>query len=133
MINQKMILAIVAGFVTMFVLAGLFHLVLMKEYFIAKAGNMSSISYALLSYGILSILMSYMYPMMSRTGSVIRDGLIFGILIGLICRVPWEVLELGYGRGDWGFVITEGVWHSIEEGVAGIVIAMIYARGGTAS
>ncbi len=126
-----MILAIVVGFVVMFGLAGLFHLVIMKDYFDAKAGVPSGMMYALISYGILAILMAYIYPMMNMAGSVIKAGLCFGILIGLICRVPLEVLQLGFGRADWGFVITEGIWHSVEEGIGGIAMAMIYARGGS--
>ena len=129
MINQKMLLAIVVGFVVMFGLAGLFHLVIMKDYFEAKVGVASSMMYPILSYAILAVLMSYMYPMINKGTSAIKDGLCFGILVGLLCRVPMEVLHLGYGSGDWGYVITEAIWHSIEEGIGGIVIAMVYARG----
>ncbi len=53
--------------------------------------------------------------------------------MGLMARVPWEVLELGYGRGDWTFVIVEAVWHVIEEGIGGIVIAYIYTRSAGAT
>jgi hypothetical protein len=125
---QKMLLAIIVGFIIMFVLTGLFHLVIMKEYFISKVGPLNDVQYAMISYGILAILMSYMYPKGYQGGSPVKEGLVFGILMGLTCRVPWEVLELGYGRGDWSFVMTEALWHSVEEGVAGIAIAMVYGK-----
>ena len=128
-----MLLSIVVGFVVMFGLAGLFHLVIMKDYFEAKAGVMTSMMYPMLSYFILAILMSYLYPLMKGGGSAIKDGLCFGIVVGLLCRVPLQVLHLGYGTGDWGFIITEGVWHSIEEGIGGIAIAMVYGRMGAAA
>ena len=59
--------------------------------------------------------------------------MVFGILMGLMARVPWEVLELGYGRGDWSFVITEGIWHMVEEGIGGIAMAHVYGRAITAA
>jgi hypothetical protein len=129
MINQKMILALIVGFVVMFGLAGLFHMVIMKDYFITMLGGQPEMMYTFLSYFILALLMSIFYPMMNKAGSVIQSGLIFGILVGLLCRVPLLVLHVGYGNGDLRFVITEGVWHAIEEGIGGIAIAMMYQRG----
>jgi hypothetical protein len=131
--TQKMLLAVVAGFVVMFGLAGLFHLVIMKDFFIQKLGGSPLIQYPILSYLILAILMSYIYPQGYKGGSLLKEGLVFGILIGLVCRVPSEVLELGYGRGDLAFVVTEGIWHMVEEGIGGIVIAYVYGKGKTAT
>lgn len=70
-----------------------------------------------------------MYPMMNKGASAIKDGLCFGILVGLLIRVPSIVLHLGYGTGDLNFLFVDGIWHCIEEGIGGIAIAMMYARG----
>jgi hypothetical protein len=125
---QKLLLAIVVGFIVMFGLAGLFHLVIMKDFFIEKTGGEPSIHFAMLSYAILAILMSYIYPYGYKGGSLVKEGLVFGILMGLLCRLPLQVLELGYGRGDLSFVVTEAVWHAVEEGIGGIAIAMVYGK-----
>jgi len=130
---QKMLLAVVVGFIVMFGLAGLFHLVIMKDFFIQKMGGSPMIQYPIASYVILAILMSYIYPQGYKGGSLIREGLVFGILMGLMCRVPWEVVELGYGRGDIPFVLTEGIWHMVEEGIGGIAIAFMYGKTKTAT
>jgi hypothetical protein len=127
--TQKMLLAVVVGFIVMFGLAGMFHLVLLKDFFQAKLGSDPMIQYPLLSYFILALLMSYIYPQGYKGGSFVKEGLMFGILMGLVCRVPLEVLELGYGRGDLSFVLTEGIWHMVEQGVGGIAIAFMYKRG----
>ena len=127
--TQKMLVAVVVGFVVMFGLAGLFHLVIMKEYFQSKLGGDPMMMYPPLSYFILAILMSYIFPHGYKGGSPIREGLMFGILMGLVCRLPLQVLQLGYGRGDLSFVLTEAVWHMIEQGIGGIAIAYVYARG----
>jgi hypothetical protein len=125
---QKLLLAIVVGFIVMFGLAGLFHLVIMKDFFMEKLGGEPSIHYAMLSYAFLAILMSYIYPFGYKGGSPVKEGLIFGILMGLLCRLPLQVLEMGYGRVDLSFVVTEAVWHMVEEGIGGIAIAMVYGK-----
>ena len=56
---QKMLLAVVAGFVVMFGLAALFHLVIMGGFFREKLGGDPLIQYPILSYVILAILMAY--------------------------------------------------------------------------
>src|SRR5213596_775035 len=106
--TQKMLVAVILSFIAMFILAGVFHLIIMKEFFIEKikinaaAGitGQLEVQYAIVSYLILAVLMSIVYPIGYKGGSPLKEGLVFGILIGLICRVPWEVLELGYGRSD---------------------------------
>jgi uncharacterized membrane protein YoaK (UPF0700 family) len=127
--TQKMLIAILVSFVVMFVLAGVFHLGIMKDYFIQQLGPMSSIQFALTSYLILAVVMAYIYGKhWNRSGNLIANGLVFGILMGLMCRVPWEILEIGYGRGNFNFVMTEGIWHMVEEGVGGIMIAIVYGK-----
>ena len=77
--------------------------------------------------------MAYIYPRGFKGGSFIKEGLTFGILMGLMVRVPQQVLYLGYGHGDISYVLTEAVWHMVEQGVGGIAIAYVYGKAGTAA
>jgi len=132
--TQKMFLAVVVGFIVMFALAGLFHLVIMGDFFREKLGGEPMMQHVILSYLILAILMAYIYPHGYKGGSFVKEGLRFGILMGLMARLPLEVIQLGYGRADVSFVVIEAVWHMVEQGIGGIAIAYMYGRSaGTSS
>lgn len=79
------------------------------------------------AYLVLALLMAYMYPKGTEGNSVISNGLKFGILIGLVFELPMAIIF--YSILDdvtLSMVITESVWHMIEQGIGGIVIAFGY-------
>ncbi len=60
--TSKTLLAALAGFIVMFVLAGLFHLVIFADFFSQRVGTATSLLYPILSYIILALLMAYIFP-----------------------------------------------------------------------
>ena len=130
---KKMFLAVVVGFVVMMVLGLLFHLVIMGDFFKEKMGGEPMPQYVILSYLILAVLMAYIYPHGYKGGSFVKEGFRFGLLMGLMIRLPLQVLMVGYGKADWSLVIVEAIWHMIEQGIGGIAIAYMYGRGASPS
>ena len=86
--GKKFVGAWVVGAVVMFVLAGLWHMVILSgfyathAYFPAREGAL--IGYIALGYIVLALLMAYVYPKGYSGGAPATEGLKFGVIIGLL-------------------------------------------------
>lgn len=79
------------------------------------------------AYIVLALLMTYMYPKGTDGTSIIGNGLKFGILIGLLFQLPMGIIFYSVMDGvTISVVFTESIWHVIEQGFGGIVIAYSY-------
>lgn len=116
-----------AGF-GMWVIAGIWHNLVVPTFY-ADAGRAEhkGIWVLLISYVILATLMTYLYQ---RGGAPARsrvlNGFAFGGLIGFLWVFPHE-LALAAAHGDsYAYVFRNGAWHVIEQGLGGIVIALLW-------
>lgn len=128
---KKLLLATVSGFVVMFLLSWLGHVVIISG--MLETSPMSSIErespliYGLVAaYLILAFLMAYLYPKGIEGESVFGNGIRFGVLIGLLITGPISLILYSIITTPFSRVIVEVVWHMIEQGAGGVVIAYVY-------
>ena len=126
----KFLGAAVGGAIVMWLLGGGWHMLIMSEYY---AGNSVAeplaeprMPFIIIGYVILALLMSYIYPKGYSGGGVV-EGLKFGVLMGLVWVLPHAVILHGVYYGATGkLILVDAIWHLVEQGIGGIVIALIY-------
>ena len=135
--GKKFVGAWVVGAVVMFVLAGLWHMVILSgfyarhAYFPAREGAL--IGYIFLGYIVLALLMAYVYPKGYSDGSPAAQGLKFGVIIGILWVLPHGIVLYGvHHSGTRALILVDTIWHMVEQGVGGLVIGAIYGRIGEA-
>ena len=129
---KKFVLAWVAAVVVTFLLAVLWHLFLLADFYEvqtqALAREEPNMPVVIVGHLILGFLMAFVYPMGYKGGSPVKEGFRFGALIGLIWILPMSVIIHGLWNYPLTGVIVDSVWHIVEEGIAGIGIALVYGR-----
>ena len=130
---KKMLFALLAGFVVMFLLAGLWHSVLMEDFYMADSSSNAfaepKMQFIALGYFILALIMAYIYPFGYKGGSPVIEGLRFGITMGLSWILPFCVVLYGIFESSGTLLMVDFVWHIVEEGIGGIVIGLVYGTG----
>lgn len=127
---KKMLFALIAGFVTMFLLSGLWHMLIMADFYEANGASNAftepKMQYIVFGYLILALLMSYMYPQGYKGDSPVVEGLKFGVLMGLLWILPIGVVLFGVMESSGTLLIVDAAWHIAEQGIGGIVIGLVY-------
>ena len=130
--SRKLVLGALAAFAVAFPLSGLWHVLLMNDFYnSAAAGTMRDpplFLFVALGYLVVGFIMAYMYPKGYEGGSPVREGLKFGALIGLLWWFPTQLVLYGALEGPFSIVFVDGAWHLVEEGLAGVALAMVYGR-----
>jgi hypothetical protein len=130
MIGRKFVQGALAAFAVGFVLSGLWHVLLMADFYEANAagaGREAPIFWAVgLAYLVVGFIMSYLYPKGYEGGSPISEGLKFGAIIGLLWWLPTNLVFYGTLEGPFTTVLIDGGWHLVEQGLAGVALAMVY-------
>ncbi len=128
--GKKLILSCIAGFIVMFLLAGLWHMALMSDLYTTPSSREEPLmGFIALGLFILALLMAYLYPKGYSGGSPVTEGLKFGILVGLMWVLPLGLILYAVQEGyTLNMVIVDAIWHMVEEGVGGIVIGLVYGR-----
>jgi len=127
---KKFSMADVGGFLAMFILGSLWHPLLMKNFY-SKYGGDSMLAepnllFIILGVLILAVLMAYMYPQGYKGGSPLKEGLRFGVVIGLLWVLPFNIIMVGVMGTAKTLVLVDTLWHLVEQGVGGIVIGYVY-------
>lgn len=128
----KLISAWLAAFVVIFLLSGLWHQLLLADFYAAQTAAVAraEINMVAVTIGslILAFLMAWMYPTGYQGGSPVVEGLRFGALIGLLWILPWSVIITGIWNVGMTVTLVDAAWHVVEEGLAGVVIGLVYGR-----
>ncbi len=126
---KKFVQATLTGSITMWLLAGLWHEVIMAAFYTKETqATHEGTGIIFLAYIVLGMLMAYIYPLGYKGGKPTIEGLKFGVVIGLLWVFPHELAMAGAHGESISYVIKNAVWHMVEQGVGGIVIGLIYAR-----
>ena len=129
---KKFTFATLASGVTMWILAGLFHELVMAKFYTAETNaTHEGTGIIFLAYIFLSIIMSFMYPIGYKGGRPAIEGLRFGVIIGLLWVFPHELAMAGAHSTSILYVLKNAAWHMVEQGAGGIVIGLIYKRDET--
>ena len=127
----KFLGAAIGGAIVMWLLGGAWHMWIMGGYYadnsVAEALAEPRMQFIILGYVILALLMSYIYPKGYSGGGFVSEGLRFGALMGLVWVLPHAVILHGVEYGATGkLILVDAVWHLVEQGIGGIVMALIY-------
>ena len=124
--NLSMFTAVV-GF-SMWVVSGLWHNLILANFYAQKGASHEGIGILFISYLILALIMSYLYPFGYRGKAPWLEGLRFGIMIGILWVFPHE-LAMAVAHGEsLSYVFKNGAWHAIEQGIGGIILGSIYGK-----
>ena len=126
--------AALGGGAVMWLLAGLWHMALMSQYYDDHSASAlleePLMRWIILGYVILGVLMAYIYPKGFGGGGSVCEGLRFGAIVGLLWVLPHAVILHGVYTGARGkLILIDAGWHVVEQGIGGIVIALIYGLG----
>ena len=128
---RKLIVSWAAAFVATIALHYFFKKMFMPEFYeehFLRGVTISHPNFILIAYAALIFLMSFAYPYYYRGGFPVLEGMKFGLVIGLLWRGLFLLVEYGNGVIDSDMVIVDGGWHMLEEGVTGIIIGAVYGR-----
>ena len=128
---MTLIKAWLAGAATMFVLGGLFHLVLAGDYFASQlpdSAQMPGPGLVPLFVLPVTLIMAHLYPKGYEGGAPAREGFRFGALLGLVMVIPLNVFFVGVFGMSVGAAFVDIPWHVIEQGATGAAIALVYGK-----
>jgi hypothetical protein len=127
---KKLVIATMAAGISMWLLAGLWHEILMDKFYKGETeATHEGTGIIFLAYIVLGILMAYIYPLGYKGGKPTIEGLRFGLIIGLLWVFPHELVMAGAHGDSIFYVIKNALWHMIEQGLGGIIIGTIYGKG----
>ena len=134
---KKWFLAGLVGFVVMFILSGLWYMLIMDAFYREQAGALMREEYnfifIVLGYLVMAFLMSFIYPIGYKGGSPAKEGLRFGVLIGLLVWLSSNLILYGAHNMTLSATLVDSGWHVVEEGIGGLVIALVYGTASTKS
>ena len=127
----KFLGAAIGGGVVMWLLGGGWHMWAMSGFYadnsVAEAIGQPRMQFIIGGYLILGLLMSYIFPKGYAGGSAVCEGLRFGAIMGLLWVLPHAVILHGVYFGATGkLILVDAIWHIVEQGIGGIVMALIY-------
>ncbi len=129
---KKWFLAGLVGFVIMFILSGLWYMLIMDSFYREQVGALMREQYififVLLGYLVMAFLMSYIYPIGYKGGSPAKEGLRFGVLIGLLVWLSCNLVLYGAHNMTLSVTLVDSGWHIVEEGIGGLFIALVYGK-----
>ncbi len=133
MITRKFLLATLGYIVVTFIIAAAWHLVLFKDLY-DQLGIFSR-KEPLIHLGLISMMMqgfvlAYIFPILRTNETVIKRGLKFGILIGILMASSAVFAEAGKQQvsslSTW--LLLESTYYVIQFAIVGTVIGLIYGK-----
>jgi len=130
---KKFTLAVLAYIFVTFVIAAGWHLVVFKDLY-DQLGIFTR-KEPVIPLGIASMIMqalvlSYLYPRYYRGGGILKEGLIFGALTGVLMASIAVFAEAGKQQVSslpfW--LVFESAYYLLQFGILGVVIAKIYGK-----
>ncbi len=135
MISTKMIYAWLAGAAGMLILGFLWHQVIMGGFYDEQGAAIMreepKMPFIIIALLILALFMSYAYPIGYKGGSPVTEGMRFGAFMGLVAFLPMNLIFHGAFNLTLAGALVDAGWHVVEEGVGGVIIAMVYGSGAT--
>ena len=133
--NEKMPMAMAAAMAVMLGLTYLFHNILAAEW-LADGNRLhrtaGPVTFAIIGqYATLAFLMAFIFPQGFQRGNPLKDGLRFGLIIGVLIYMTQTLQLFGEFNISFNKSILHNGWHVLET-IAG-AIAMAFAYGNNSS
>lgn len=129
-------LMVIAYIVLTFVIAASWHLVLFKDVYAELA--IFTRKEPLIPLGVTSIIMqalvlAYLYSRFFAGGSPLKEGLKFGLLIGVLMASIAVFAEAGKQQVSslTTWLAFESMYYLLQFGLTGVVLALIYGKPAT--
>ncbi|MDH5510144.1 MAG: hypothetical protein OEZ32_07275 [Nitrospinota bacterium] len=126
--RKKLMLATLTGGLGMWIVAGVWHNLIMASLDEQVNAKHEGLGILLIAYFILALFMAYIYPRGFKGKSTVGDGLKFGAIIGLLWVFPHGLAMAGAHGEPIAYVIKNSLWHMVEQGIGGIIVAAIYGK-----
>lgn len=130
---RKLILATVLALGVMCLLSAVWHAWAMAPFYAAHAPTLRPapvLRLVGLGYFVLAVLMAVIYPKGYEGGGPWREGLRFGLLMGVLSTLPRELILYGAEGCHTGMlVVVEAAWHMVEQGAGGVAVAVVHGGG----
>jgi hypothetical protein len=131
--KKKFTYAALAYIVLTFAIAASWHLVIFKDMY-DQLGIFTRkepiIPLGIASMIMQAIVLSYLYPRYYRGGSILKEGLIFGALTGVLMASIAVFAEAGKQQVTslpfW--LVFESAYYLLQFSISGVVIAKIYGK-----
>ena len=121
------IYAVIASGLSMFILAGVWHELLMAHFYESEAhASHGGTGIIFVSYFILASLMVFFYMQSFKKRPSLLSNLKFGIFMGLLWVFPHELAMAGAHDTSIIYVIKNAAWHMVEQGIGGIVLGVVF-------
>lgn len=135
--GKKWFLAGLLGFVVIFILSSLWYMVIMAGFYKTQNAEIMreqfNFPFIVLGYLVLAFLMSYIYPIGYKGGPPVKEGLRFGVLVGLLVYLTTNLTLYGVWNFTLAGALVDAGYHVVEEVVGGIVIALVYGTAAAES
>ena len=135
---KKMIGAWIGSFVVMFLLSFLWYGLLMEEFYAATYAEVNlpmedfSMTLIVVGYLIQAFMLSYIFPIGFGGGSAVKEGLRFGLILGMLFALPGAFILAAVYKMPLEGNLIDAAYHIVEFAAGGIVIAKIYGSGAEA-
>jgi hypothetical protein len=123
---KKLILATLASGFTMWVVAGVWHNLIMANIYREVTAKHEGIGVLLIAYFILAFFMAYLFSRIYKGGSYLKEGLLLGAIIGIIWVFPHELAMAAAHGEPLLYVFKNALWHMVEQGIGGLVVGLVY-------
>lgn len=118
----------IAG-VAMWLVAGLWHTVVLARFYERETGaTHAGTGVILVAYLVLGGFMAYLYRRTWRGGLPPVEGLKLGIVVGLLWVFPHELAMAGAHGEPLGYVFQNAAWHAGEQGLGGVIVGLVAGR-----
>ena len=124
----KMLLGSILGGLGMWIVAGIWHNLIMANLYEEVHAKHEGIGILLISYFILALFMAYLYPFLNKSNKPLKEGVKLGVIIGLLWVFPHGLAMVGAHETSIAYVFKNSIWHMVEQGIGGIIIAYIYGK-----
>lgn len=124
--NIKSFLVIIPTGLIMWIVAGLWHNLIMPALYADTHATHEGIGIMLISYFVLAFFMVYFYTQIYNDDNPILLGLKLGIIIGILWVFPHELAMTGAHEGkSILYVFKNALWHMVEQGIGGMIMGLL--------
>ncbi len=131
---KKILMAFLVALILMFAISTLWYMVIMKGFYTDNFGEIQKADFdmvwIIVGYVFYALLLAYIYPKGYQGGGPMKEGLKFGLLMGLLIAVPMGFVNQGVWKITLNGTIIEMIYQIVEKTIAGVAIGLIYGKGG---
>lgn len=126
---KKLLIGTLSGGFGMWAIAGIWHNLIKANFYNSINAKHDAIGVFLVAYFILALIMAYIYPLRYKCENYLKEGIIFGAIIGLLWVFPHGIIDAAsHGDTTYLYQFKNALWHMIEQGIGGIIIAFVYRK-----